>query len=179
MILEESPEAAQWRTVEGWVSRDGHFYGADERTARYAGSTHRHCPTCGTVIPQRSYCRVCHERQEIAAYTAMPRQIWDGTGMVYAQAKDRYYSELAYAEDDLADGETMASMRLVICEPIYARPVDTDYWVDDLVPDDEGELPPALTDALAVLNKVIATLPPLSYQPGIVAVDLKDWRPRP
>ncbi len=36
IILPDSPLAARHRTVTGWVSRDGRFFGDDEQTARRA-----------------------------------------------------------------------------------------------------------------------------------------------
>ena len=47
MILNTSDEAAHFVTgLSGWVSRHGHFYGNDERLARYDGCTHTVCE-CG------------------------------------------------------------------------------------------------------------------------------------
>ena len=42
IIMEESPEAAEYRTdISGWVSCNGNYYGKDERMARYDGATHK------------------------------------------------------------------------------------------------------------------------------------------
>jgi len=44
VVMEDSAEAASVQTVTGWVSRLGHFFGANEgaeRTARYDGCTQR------------------------------------------------------------------------------------------------------------------------------------------
>lgn len=50
MIMRESAEAASFQTVTGWVSSNGHFYGNDERTARYDGCTHQLCESCGVAV---------------------------------------------------------------------------------------------------------------------------------
>ena len=39
IVLLEDAEAATLKTVTGWVSRDGLFFGSDERTARWSGAT--------------------------------------------------------------------------------------------------------------------------------------------
>lgn len=52
MILPSSDEAAQQVTVTGWRSREGLFYGNDERIARWAGATHVECSECGKPTPK-------------------------------------------------------------------------------------------------------------------------------
>ena len=52
-ILFTSDEAAKYTDgISGWVSRDGFFWGKDERAARYHGCTHVLCEDCGN--PARS-----------------------------------------------------------------------------------------------------------------------------
>lgn len=75
VILPSDHRAAKPHTMTGWLSRDGAFY-VDERTARYAGSTHSPCRDCGVVVHKhRTICDVCDDTREVAAYAAMWRAI--------------------------------------------------------------------------------------------------------
>lgn len=124
------------------------------------------CPTCGaTNLPYNMLCDACQ-------YATRPRQAWDGHAMLYSYTADRYYASLDAADDWLEDGQTLADLRLVICEPNMARELSSDYWEGELEMDDR--LPPALEDAIDAVNAVIAALPPLSWSPGRYAVDLSN-----
>ena len=64
-IFPESTEAATFMKVEGWVSRDGRFYGKDERTARWGGATHIYCRECGEPCPKNwLVCEACREKKD-------------------------------------------------------------------------------------------------------------------
>ena len=78
MIFEYSDEAASIQTVTGWVSRRGHFYGADERAARYDGATHRICKVCDQPYEISAYCKPCNDKKNQDAFHAMPKKEWDG-----------------------------------------------------------------------------------------------------
>ena len=43
VIMYDSPEAASIKTITGWVSSAGRFWGDNEHMARYDGSTHMKC----------------------------------------------------------------------------------------------------------------------------------------
>jgi hypothetical protein len=70
------------------------------------------------------------------------------------------------------EGGSIESLRLILCEPEYLRPVEWDHWVDDL-PED-GELPGAVEDAVEALNKVIREQGPSAWYPGKYAAVLKE-----
>lgn len=175
IILPDSPLAAERKSVTGWVSRDGYFYGdgpSNERTARYAGSTHSQCSDCGAIC-QKVYtkCEACRDKAALARFLAMPRAPWDGEQMVYSEARDRYYNEPDDAEEELEEGETLEDLRLILCAPNRARPLDEDYFVDAMPDDgDYYTLPAALRDAIDAFNKVAAECPPLSWRPGKTAL---------
>ena len=165
-IFPESEEAAKFVTgISGWVDREGNFYGANERLARYSGSTHRHCD-CGEVVEQRSYCSACHRRKEIENYKNAQKIEWDHETTLYSQAHDKYLSD----KDDLFDlmCETEVTdpdeLELFICEPNELSQIDSDHWADDL-PED-GELPPEVEAALEEFNAVIRKSEPVSWSPG-------------
>ena len=172
-VLYSSDNAAKFVTgIEGWVDRQGRFWGKDEHMARYAGCTHIGCKDCGKPIPVRGYtiCGECRNKKSIEKYNAMPRMAWDGVTPIYSEAADEYF----FGEDGLRDhieeyGCSIESLRLVICEPNCFREIDSDYFCDEL-PED-GELPDDLTEALNALNEVIRSLPPASWSPGKHAAD--------
>ncbi|MFJ2989996.1 hypothetical protein ACIPF8_19190 [Collimonas sp. NPDC087041] len=174
MVLYSSPEAASIQTVTGWVSRTGQFWGNDEHMARYCGSTHKVC-ACGDIVNQNSFCRKCADMRSTAKYAAMERRPWDGEAMLYSDAADEYFCDLSEANDHAIDnGMTLAELRLIICEPTFAREIDgNDHFCDDL-PED-GELPAEISDAFDMLNEVIRNCKkPLSWSPGQYALALQE-----
>jgi len=78
MVMFNSDQAAQFRTnLSGWVSRNGRYFGNDERAARYDGCTHTICEDCGNPV-DRGYliCQECREKRDKSKYDAMPK-VWN------------------------------------------------------------------------------------------------------
>lgn len=179
IILPDSPEAATYRTdICAWVSRDGTFYGdgpRGEKVARYVGCTHVLCKRCGEATPkEHSLCDACTALYNAQRYAAMPRAKWDGETPLHSEVTEKFYYCLAEAEEDAAEMEepqTLADLRLVICEPVHATPLETDYFSDDL-PDD-GDIPQQIADAIDAFNAAVAGVV-LSWAPGKTALDLED-----
>jgi len=177
IVMIDGPEAAQYRTdIKGWVSRTGNYYGdtpSGERAARYDGCTHVPCRNCSAAIPKGyTICGNCSARKDAERYAAMPRAEWDGKAMLYSEAMDEFYQDLDAASDDLefiTTLKTLEELRLVICEPVYVRPLDIDYFADDL-PED-GDLPEAVCEAMAAFNVVVRGIV-LSWEPGKFALAL-------
>ena len=176
IVMRDSPGAAQYRTdLTGWVSRDGFYFGdgpQGEIAARYAGCTHVPCDRCGAPTP-RGYtqCRCCRDLTYIAKYAAMPRAEWDGKALLYSEARDQYYSTPGEAADELEEDQTLADLRLVICEPNHVRQIEPDYCCDDL-PED-GDVPDEVYEAIEAFNKAVAGIV-LSWSPGKTALALTD-----
>ena len=174
-IFPESEEAAKFVTgISGWVDRKGVFFGADERLARYSGSTHRHCD-CGEVIEQRSYCKACVRSREIEKYQSAQKTEWDHKTPLYSQRNDVYLFDAGdliglMEELEVTDPE---ELELFICDPVKLGEIQSDYWDDDL-PED-GELPPEVEAALEEFNAVIRKSKPVGWSPGKFAaiVDLE------
>lgn len=176
IILYDSDEAATFVTgISGWVSRQGHFWGEDEHMARFDGATHRKCPKCGGIYRINSYCSPCAERREEEKFKAMPRREWGGEGMVYSRTRDEFFSSW----DDVADccdneDCPMESLQLIICEPVYARTVDEDYWGDELPEDMHlDDCDSELAELVDGVNKyILEHRPILSWRPGEFALEL-------
>jgi hypothetical protein len=91
--------------------------------------------------------------------------------MLFSDSHDEYFNDLDEAEDFAEDHEeTLADLRLIICEPNRLREVDAEHWIDDL-PED-GELPDEVLTAIDALNEVIRAAGPCSWSPGKFALDL-------
>lgn len=169
-IFPDDPRAATRQTVEGWVSRDGRFYGDDERLARWAGATHQRCTGCGAAVDKTwTLCPACREARERERYAQRPRKAWDGVQMVYSETTQRFYVSPEDACDELDDvDETLADRRIVLCEPVEAHLLTGEEWADDL-PDEGGDVPEPLTDAIQAFNAAVKGLI-LSWRPGRYAL---------
>lgn len=169
-VLDTSKEAAVFeKNICGWVDRHGRYFGSDERAARWSGCTHIACE-CGNIT-EKNYtaCSQCREKNAIERYEKKEKIQWDGKVPLYSDAIYRYFME----EDDLRDfleerTISIDSLRLLICEPVYLKEIDEDYFCDEL-PED-GELSEAVSDALNNLNAVIRDEKPASWMPGDFAV---------
>jgi hypothetical protein len=156
--------------MDGWLSRDGYFY-ADESIARSSGATHTPCVDCG-VPAKRPWvrCPDCIEKHDAARFAARPRKPWDGTAMLYSDSLDRYFSDPMDAQCEAID-EDIDDPRLIICEPVYARPIELDYFQDEL-PEDSEDLPPEIEAAMDAFNAAVAGII-LAWLPGKFALDLE------
>jgi hypothetical protein len=167
MIMFDSNEAAQYKTgLSGWVSKDGFFWGENERAARYQGCTHRSCEDCGQPV-EKSYliCKDCRDKKDKAKFDAMPKEVWNEEGGVYSDAIDKYFWSWDEVEEYCGDeGIDEKDLRLVICVPTYGRYLHEDYFEDEL-PED-GEVPDSIIKAIEDFNKVLKEAGPLSWYPG-------------
>lgn len=171
-----SDEAAQKKTVIGWVSSDGLFCGNDERLARFVGCTHIRCK-CG-MITEKQYtaCESCRNKRKLERYRAMPFKEWNGTDFLYSELADKYFYDsekiFDYCEEE---GVPTESLRLIICEPVYPKEINLSEIYSDLLPEDsERELPEYLIDAENELNQIIRECKePLSWTPGKYRTEVK------
>lgn len=163
IIMFDSPEAAEPYTMHGWKSSNGFFY-PNEHSARYEGCTHRPCRECGAPAKKMyTACDECREKAEIAKYDAMPAAEWDGEAILYSDSRDEYYRNLDAAEDALDEGQSLADLRLVLCEPNYCCQIEEDFFCDKLAED--GEVPGHIWDAMEAFNESVAGTV-LSWSPG-------------
>ncbi len=177
VILPESVEAATRRTVTGWVSRNGFFWGEDERMARYDGSTHRKCEKCGQVAPKNyAYCDGCRLKELDERWKALLQKEWDGKTPLAIFDSDTYFFHEedieCYCEDHECKPE---DLRLVFCEPIKPGWIDANDLFADELPGDgsDGVQDEDILAAIDALNKAIEKAAPFSWQPGDVRAMLK------
>lgn len=172
VIMFDSEKAAQYRTdISGWVSGNGRLW-CDERAARYDGCTHRPCEDCGEPT-EKSWlvCKKCRQVRDEKRYQALPKEIWDGVGMIYSSTADKYFSTLDEVEEYCEEEEVKKdALMLIICEPNYLPLIPDDYGCDELVED--GELPDDAIQAVEDFNKAIKAVGPVSWIPGKKAIIL-------
>jgi len=83
--------------------------------------------------------------------------------MVYSEVRDKYYSSPDDAEDTLDEGESLESMRLLLCVPQYTPILEPDYFVDEL--SEDGEPPDEMVEAMDAFNAAMSGVV-LSWIPG-------------
>ncbi len=175
IILPDDPRAAEFKTITGWVSRSGQFWKNDERMARYDGSTHSRCQTCGETCSKSSlYCDKHLRERELEKYAARPVKSWDDTCMLYSETLDRYFSEPAEVIDWLRDedsGASPADLRLVLCDPEYPDAPDPANYYCDKLPE-SGDVPDEVAEAFEVLARTLKKCGPMSWFPGEFALDI-------
>lgn len=163
-------------TMELWKDIRGGLH-VHESSARRESATHTRCEQCSAVIPMRSFCSACSDRRQLARFEAMERRPWDGKAPLYSEERDEYYfgapDEIDTFDYDRDTDVPLSDLRLVICEPVYARALDSDNWVDDLPGDEYGDSsPPAwLESAITEFNAKLKGREPLSWMPGKFALD--------
>ena len=175
IIFPDDPEAATPITITVWKSADGYTY-FDEYSARYQGATHSKCQRCEkAALKPYILCEACQGISEKEQYEALSKADWDGKAMLYSRTKDEYYESPDEAEDFLEEGETMEDLRLVICTPNHARPLEIDCF-EGALPED-GDPPAWLAEAIEAFNEAIKGKEPLSWSPGKIALKRRENDP--
>lgn len=173
-IMFDAPEAASLKTVTGWVSADGRFFGQDENLARFCGATHRNCKNNPDhpVHEVRGYCQLCHSESRAKVFAAMPTKEWGGEPLVDFDG-DNYLFDADSLRDYILDSDvSLADLRLCICEPNMPREIDpSDVFSDDL-PEDGEIRDDQLVAAFDLLNEMIRKSEPLSWSQGKFAAKL-------
>ena len=180
IILPDDKESATIKTVTGWVSRNGYFYGSkqdSERLARYDGSTHRACE-CGEIVVKNSYCKKCHGKKMNEQFAAMEKLPWDEKTPVVIHDGDKYFNsweEIA----DYCDEHGCSESDLQLCHCVPSKPpyFDVFDFLSDIMPEDFSDLPDDITAAADELNKALDMASPISWVQGETAVLIKSIGP--
>ncbi|MBN3965582.1 hypothetical protein IMW75_09830 [Pseudomonas gregormendelii] len=174
IIMFDAPEAASLKTVTGWVSSGGRFFGDDENLARYCGATHRRCDVNPEhpIYEVNSSCNECRHARRQAKFAAMPVKEWAGEPLVIFDG-DQYFFDEDSLRDYLIDSDIdLADLQLCICEPNYPSQIDpADHFCDDL-PEDGAIRDDQLSAAFDLLNEMIRQSEPLSWSEGKLAAAL-------
>lgn len=191
IILPSSPEAAQLKTIEVWVSRLGGVYennALGERDARHMGATHRQCknpqhpPTFKNLL-----CKICADDEKTRKYNEMEGKPWDGVLPICPIDGDEYF----YDYDDLVDylagcitpeypdlnsmKELITGLKLVHCKKNFFSEIDAcDLFESDLRGLEEAEVPDELLNAVDGVNEIIRAQGHCSYSPSNVKIIFDD-----
>lgn len=174
VILYDSPEAAQLKTLTLWVDKDNRPW-ATEDMARYSSHTHKKCD-CGELMSRGwTKCDMCRNTSALERYYKLPVEPWTNQSGVYSDVLDKYFFSPDEIDEYMADNEidVNTELQLVFVDPNHYNQIDDDYWCDIMPEDGDGELPKALADKLFELNELIKTLPPCSYSPGKIRTEYK------
>lgn len=166
IILPDDERAAKRATVEGWVSRNGRFYGDGERLARWDGSTHARCSLCGSPVEKSwTACVACREKEDERRYLARSAVEWDGKAMLYSETRNRYYSCLEDALEDAEEGGyEVNDLRLRVCVPCRVPQLTVDFC-EHVLPDVDDPIPDDLERAIYAFNEAVKDIV-LSWEPG-------------
>jgi hypothetical protein len=178
IVMYDSPEAAIQKTITGWISRNGHFWADNEHMARWDGCTHIKCSKCGAVITKHGYtvCKKCRHANDAAKYQALPKKPWHGTGMVYSQYADKWFSDWSDIEEYCeAENITPIELQLVHSEASKPPILDPAEFLQDILPEDETDVDDTISAAADAFNKAVKAVHatrPISYWPVKVAVEI-------
>ena len=177
-------EAAERRTVEGWVCKTcRRWWADDEHMARWCCSTDQPCECGGRRSKHYTICDPCREKCEAERWEKRERRPYDG-GFLYSETLSRYFDDADDAAD-YAAGEDISyeDMRLVLCDKQFPHEIDgDDFYVDDL-PEDCAldDVAPDLAEAIGHVNDVVQQMrrdgKQLSWMASKIAVDVSTLPP--
>lgn len=169
IILDTDEDIIEYRTnIEGWVGKDGNFYGKDKERAVYANSTHKKCEKGHVYEKFWTNCRTCQEQELPSKYMQREFKEWDGKTPLCLFGEDKYF----FSEDDVADyleEEEPENIMLMICEPNYLWEIDMEAQWEDILPEDwsfEDVASKELLEKLKEVNTLIAGHSPVSWNEG-------------
>lgn len=175
-IYPEDERAAGLKTVEGWVSRNGKFYGIDETSARNCGATVFHCGGCGedTEYYYR-HCKKCEAAAIEEQYQRMQEAEWLLDVPVFDACSKNYFNSMDEIEYHCEnEGISFSDLRLIICEPVYPQHIDFDDLIPILGVDMEFNHP-ELVNYVQEFNQKIDDLKIiLGWQPGDFRASIKN-----
>jgi len=169
IILPSDPTAATLRTLTGWVSRQGRFYGEGpqaERMARWDGATHLACTGCDKpTIKSYGLCDSCRNKAQTTRWEALQLIDYDGKSMFCIYQDDKFFADEEEFFDYCDENEIeLGEVMLVVCVPRGLRLLNSDYWGDEL-PED-GDLPDEVVTAVRHLNEVLAATKETRWYPS-------------
>lgn len=168
VVFDTDDGIVEYRTnIEGWVGKDGRFYGKDKNQAIYANHTHKKCEQGHVYEKHWIKCKTCQLLELPSKYMQKEFKEWDYKTPLCLFGEDKYF----FGEDDIADflDENDGDVMLMICEPNYLWEIDGNSYWEDIFPEDwslEDAVSKELTDKLKELNDLIKGHPAISWNEG-------------
>lgn len=169
IILDTDEGIIEYRTdIEGWVGKNGIFYGKEKHLAIYANSTHKKCEKGHIYSKSWISCSECREAELPEKYLRLEYKEWDGETPLCIYDTDTYFFNIEEIEDYVEEEEIKTEdLKLVICEPAYLSEVCEDYW-EDVLPEDWSveDICPIVAQKLKELNEAISKARVASWWAG-------------
>ena len=158
-------EAAERRTVEGWVCKTcSNFWGVDEHAARYCCALSVPCKCGGRVAPRR-FCETCLAKSNDEAWEEAERVEWDEASPLVTFRSDKYFFDEDSVQDFIDEHEIdLANLRLEVCEPTRSPVFDLLEFLYDVLPEDVDVLDAQGEQVEAGVNAWIKLRSPFSYR---------------
>lgn len=168
IILNTDQGIVEYKTVEGWVGKDGRFYVEDKQQAIYGNSTHKKCEKDHVYDKFFISCPECRESELPEKYLRLEFEEWDEKTPLVIYDTDTYFFDIESLQDYIEENEVdIKDLRLVICEPVYLMEVNEEYWADVLPEDWElSDVCQNVADKLKELNEAISKARVASWWAG-------------
>jgi len=143
--------------IEGWVGKDGRFYGKEKDLAIYANSTHKKCEKGHVYTKHWISCPNCREEELPEKYLRLEFKEWDGeTPLVIYDTDEYFFDEGAIADYCYENECEPKDLKLVICIPQYLSQICESYW-EDVLPEDWSvkDVSKEVAEKLKELNEAI------------------------
>lgn len=176
IVLDTTPGLVELKTVEGWVGKDGRFYGSDKQQAIYSNSTHKQCEKGHIYGKTWISCPDCREAELPEKYLRLEFKEWDGNTPLVIYDTDHYFFDEDSIREHAEENEVAVSdLRLVICEPAYLSQVEESYW-EDVLPEDwsVSDVCKNVAEKLKELNEAISKARVASWWAGKYRTSLPD-----
>jgi len=164
IVKYDSPDSAKYvKNIEGWVSKNGKFFGKDEHIARWDGCTHVKCSSCGEYVDKKySICEKCAKKRKDDVYLNYKEELFNWDVPLYSDYLDKFFFNADEFESTLEDIQIPSDvsirdfLKLVICSPQYCNEINPyDLYCDILPEDDDDYIPLEIVKAFDNLNEVI------------------------
>jgi len=170
IILDTDEDIVEYRiNIEGWVGRDGRFYGKDKNLAIYANSTHKKCEKGHIYGKSWLKCQECQEAERPSKYLQLQYKEWDKITPLNLYMTDKYFFNIDDIEEYSNEEEVnMEDLELVVCVPNHLWRIEDNVW-EDILPEDMDlkEITSAeFRNKLKELNNIIDKEPPISWNGG-------------
>ena len=179
IVLDTDEGIIKWGNMNGWIGKNGRFYGNNKDQAIYDNSTHKKCEEGHTYKRMYINCPECTRLSIPEQYKKLEHKAWDGKTPLALYNDDVYFFDEDAIIDYMYDNDlTKDEIMLVYCKPCHLDPVDESYW-EEAFPEDWGleDVSKEVSDKLKELNEAISKSRPASWWPTNIRT-IYDFEPK-